>query len=467
MPSKGIQRIQDSVHGLMVFRGMETAVLDVLRSPEIQRLRRIRQLGLAHLVFPAAEHSRLPHAIGAAHLAVRFCHQIRDEAKNYLSDVFWPDEMMVRDMALAALVHDLGHGPLSHTWEEYVVGKTYDRRSWADALKLEWDPAYERLKWHELVGQGLLRYPKGLLYKILESFASGTSERIGQMLLGEHHVRILPRLLASDIDVDRCDYILRDAVHTGVAYGRYDLDWMIATATIGFLEDGTPVVGFDERKASQATIQFMRARQAMYIMVYRHKTVAAAEVMVGLLVRRLKQVVEESGWPVPDLDHLASVSKVVLGHYLGPEEILRLDDNAFWALIYELQDMTDPILSDLARRIIERDLFKLVPCSGSSVQKIIRESKGHDALKDAVKGICPVAGAEECYYQVDDRAYRQFAESPREWAYYIDTSDDRRLAIPVHHREAMAGPAVFPVEARLYCPSEALKEVTDAVHQFA
>src|SRR5712691_685660 len=103
-------RIQDSVHGLMEFRGLETIVVDVLRTPEIQRLRRIRQLGLGHYVFPGAEHSRLVHSLGAAWLAVRFARQLREAARDYLPEALRPSENAIADLALAALCHDLGHG---------------------------------------------------------------------------------------------------------------------------------------------------------------------------------------------------------------------------------------------------------------------------------------------------------------------------------------------------------------------
>src|SRR5580658_2298577 len=133
--SKGaIQRIQDPVHGLMEFRGMETLVIDILRTPEIQRLRRIRQLGLAHLVFPGAEHSRLVHSLGAAWLAVRFGRQLADSAKTAVIDVLLPTPSSIRDLAVAALCHDLGHGPLSHAWEREVIGKNWSYDGWARKL---------------------------------------------------------------------------------------------------------------------------------------------------------------------------------------------------------------------------------------------------------------------------------------------------------------------------------------------
>jgi HD superfamily phosphohydrolase len=114
MPKAGVQRIQDPVHGLMEFRGMETLVIDILRTPEIQRLRRVRQLGLAHLVFPGAEHSRLVHSLGAAWLAIRFGRQLAESSGSVLTDVLLPNPSSIRDLAIAALCHDLGHGPF-HT----------------------------------------------------------------------------------------------------------------------------------------------------------------------------------------------------------------------------------------------------------------------------------------------------------------------------------------------------------------
>src|SRR3954468_24508616 len=107
MPPNRIRRVQDSVHGLMEFRGMETLVIEVLRTPEVQRLRRVRQLGLVHLVFPGAEHSRLVHSLGAAYLAVLFGRQLRESAAPFLSRFLVPDEVAVRDLGLAALFHDL------------------------------------------------------------------------------------------------------------------------------------------------------------------------------------------------------------------------------------------------------------------------------------------------------------------------------------------------------------------------
>lgn len=152
MPAGRIQRIQDSVHGLMEFRDMETLVVDVLRTREVQRLRRIRQLGLVHLVFPGGEHSRLVHSLGAAYLAVLFGRRLRDAGRDSLSEFLLPDETAIRDFALATLFHDLAHGPLSHAYEWEIVGENYPISAWKQGLGLQPDdPLLDRpLKWHVL-----------------------------------------------------------------------------------------------------------------------------------------------------------------------------------------------------------------------------------------------------------------------------------------------------------------------------
>jgi len=247
-------------------------------------------------VFPAAEHSRLVHCIGAAHLAKRFVFRLEEATTDLLVDELRPDQEARRDVALGALCHDLGHGPLSHVWEREVVAN-FDRAAWTAALGLQDEVLPQTLKWHELVGQGLLAWPDGELHQLLERQEEGTSRRIRNLLAGKHYLTYLPRVLASDVDVDRCDFLMRDAQQTGVAYGRYDLDWLISTATVGRREDGQLVVGFDRRKAPRVLEQLLVARRALYDTVYQHKTVRSAEGMIGLLLRRLRDVASDGpGW---------------------------------------------------------------------------------------------------------------------------------------------------------------------------
>ena len=218
MPRGRIQRIQDSVHGLMEFEGMETVVVDVLRTPELQRLRRIRQLGLGHFVFPGAEHSRLTHSLGASYLALRFGRQLMDRSRDFLIDELSPSPESIRDLAVAALCHDLGHGPLSHAWEREIVGEDYDFDRWIQKLGLTSEKDNLRgAKWHELVGQGFLAWEDGKLHRLLEGHDDGFSRRLRYLLRGKYYLPYLPRLLDSDIDVDRADFLRRDTHQCGVA----------------------------------------------------------------------------------------------------------------------------------------------------------------------------------------------------------------------------------------------------------
>src|SRR5260370_29538093 len=164
----------------MEFHGMETSVVEVLRSPELQRLRRIRQLGLAHLVFPGAEHSRLTHVLGAAWLAVRFGRQLIEAARDFLIQTLAPTNTSVRDLAVAALCHDLGHGPLSHAFEREIIGERFDFDAWTKKLGIrsEDQDLLKGAKWHELITSAFLAWPDGRLHQLLETRDENFSERV-------------------------------------------------------------------------------------------------------------------------------------------------------------------------------------------------------------------------------------------------------------------------------------------------
>lgn len=452
-----IQRVQDTIHGLMEFQGMETSIVEVLRAQELQRLRRVRQLGLAHLVFPGAEHSRLVHSIGASHLAIRFAKHLYEVTQEYFVPFLRPGASEIRDLALAALCHDLGHGPLSHVWEREVVGENFDRAAWCRALEIDEEPGFATIKWHELVGQALLAWPDGQLHRLLEQQEEGTSTRVRKLMGKEYYLSYLPRLLSGDIDLDRCDFILRDAHETGVAYGRYDLNWLISTATLGKTLDGNLVVGFDKRKAPRVVEQFLVARRALYDTVYFHKTVRSAEGMIGLLLKRLKEITNEKGWLVSDSKLFFALKKVVEGKPLRPDEILGLDDYSLWALIQQLSSMgaEDATVADLARRIIERDLFKLVPCAQDRLYEFLQKQDAHQRLHDAVSPFC--VGKREYYVHIDNASFRMFCENQNEDAYFVDCDSTAREATPIRdHPQLRAHWQETQRTVRLFAPREAV-----------
>jgi HD superfamily phosphohydrolase len=442
----------------MEFRGMETVVIAVLRAPELQRLRRVRQLGLAHLVFPGAEHSRLVHSLGAAYLAIQFARRLQEACYNYLAESLTPTEAAIRDVALAALFHDLGHGPLSHTWEREIVGDDYPVDAWLDGLGLTAEKdQLKGLKWHELVAQGFLAWEEGELHRLLERHETGSSRRLRYLLQGRYYLPYLSRLLRADIDVDRADFIRRDAQQCGVAYGRYDLNWLISTCTVGRTAENELVVGFDKRKAFRVVEQFLIARRALYDTVYYHKTVHCAEGMVALFLRRLRGVIRDF-LPLDAGRVVQPLVQIISGEVVHPKELLALDDFSLWVLIDNVANAQhmDPTAQDLARRILERDLLKLVPCPPRKVNEFLRRQEGYDRIYDVIARFCP--GPPEFYLLVDVSPFTMLADRMEERAYFVD---EDRFATPIRDHEGIRPLWRESEESvRLFTVREAVDSVT-------
>jgi len=441
---------------------METSVVEVLRAKELQRLRKIRQLGLAHLVFPGAEHSRLVHSLGAAYLAVRFARQLSHATSEFLIPTLRPSESSVRDLAVAALCHDLGHGPLSHVWEKNVIGEDFDRRAWANALGVDIsDSDLQQRKWHELVGQALLAWPEGELHRILENQELNSSDRIRQLLMGHYYIPYLARLLSSDVDLDRADFLLRDAHQTGAVYGRFDLNWLLSTATVGETPLGRLTVGFDSRKAPPVIEQFLVARRAMYHTVYLHKTVRAAEAMMSLLLKRLQLVMRERDLAV-DSRLFAPFRKVIRGEPLSPPEVLGLDDYSLWVFIQQLSEAEgiDITVADLARRIVARDLFKLVPCAPKRLCAFIVQPGAYERLHHVLTAY--TRGDAQYYVYVDESSFEILCPDEQNWSYFVDS--DTRRAYPIRDHERIQQYRRQPETLmRLFAPREAIEDIAKLV----
>lgn len=453
-----VRRVQDPVHGLMEFFGVESVVIDVLRTPELQRLRRIRQTGLAYLVFPGAEHSRLVHSLGASFLALRFGRHLQEASRGVLADLLAPTEVSIRDFAVAALCHDLGHGPLSHAWERGVVGPGFNRDAWISSLGLKADAAHlADRKWHEIVGQAFLAWEDGQLHQLLEQHEAGFSGRVRRLLLGDYYLSYLPRLLSSDIDVDRADFLIRDAYQSGVAYGRYDLNWLISTCTFGRVGERT-VVGFDRRKATKVVEQFLVARSALYDTVYQHKTVRSAEGMVEQFLKRCRET--PSTIPAGAYRLMAPVTRILAGETLGVEELIGLDDYVLWTFISELAQSStaDPTARDIAGRIVARDLFKMVPCKERTLDEFLQKPDAYARLWQAVRPF--VAGDPKFYVHVDRVEFEWFATREPERAYFVN---DEGIADSIGHEDLQHFPVNERRGVRLYTVREAVPALYDVV----
>ncbi|MGR4065436.1 MAG: HD domain-containing protein [Vulcanimicrobiaceae bacterium] len=256
-----MKRIFDPVHHFIELSQAEARLLDL---PVMQRLRRLRQLGLAYLAFPSAEHSRFTHSLGALAMGSRAFDALAAHGRDHFSDE--ADVAYQKRLVRASLLlHDIGHGPFSHSCEA-VLGVRHEERTRAllasDALR----DALERIDIDPvdvlalILGDPLTRYPA------LRELVSGPN-----------------------LDADRMDYLQRDAYFTGISGGRYDADQLIASLRL-FDRDGRIVTGIDQRGVV-ALESFIVARYMMFASVYFHHTTRTFERVLQDVLREL--------WPDP------------------------------------------------------------------------------------------------------------------------------------------------------------------------
>ncbi|MDX2191962.1 MAG: HD domain-containing protein [Gemmatimonadales bacterium] len=231
---------------------LEPAALAALDTPEMQRLRYVRQLGHAFLVYPGASHSRLEHALGAYHLARRALAQL--EERGELDGIPEADRLAVR---LAALLHDVGHYPFSHALEEAGF------------------PDHEELGRRKLVS--------GALGAVLAGLGDGLGATIGALVTGTSTAPLAGLISGSSLDLDKLDYLSRDARMCGVPYGAVDVDRLLAALTI-VGEGDSREVGVGEKGLS-ALESLLFAKYQMYRNVYWHHAVRSATCMFKRCVR--------------------------------------------------------------------------------------------------------------------------------------------------------------------------------------
>ncbi|MBE7454575.1 MAG: HD domain-containing protein [Kofleriaceae bacterium] len=318
---------RDPVHGLIELRGEERPIAELLETRALQRLRRIHQMGLAWLVYPGAEHSRFSHALGALHVAQRVTRQLKLDGKVAL------------DVKVAALLHDVGHGPFSHAWEHVFPGCDHER--WGERIVAE----------------------DAELAAALEALAPGLAATVRSFWHKQYRPAFARKLVSSQLDVDRLDYLLRDGHFSGAGYATYDLDWILhalAVEDVRAGDDDPRDLVIDYRRGTYAVEQYLFARSYMYAQVYHHKTVRAAEWMLVKLFERYTELARAGAEP----PGLAAAAALARGESLAVEGYLRLHDVSVlhaldtWGGRGEGPAADDPVVRDLAARLVDRRLFK-------------------------------------------------------------------------------------------------------------
>jgi HD superfamily phosphohydrolase len=313
---------RDPVHGLIGLEGADAIIGGLLDIRALQRLRRVRQMGFASLVYPGAEHSRFGHALGAMHVAGRVCQALG------------LDEEVSRDVKVAALLHDVGHGPYSHAWEE-ALGGGVSHEAWGGRIVAEDDE----------------------LGAALAAIAPDQGARILALFEKRYTPQLARKLVSSQLDVDRMDYLLRDAHFSGVGYSTYDLGWIVHALRAEPVREGADPddLVVDYRRGMHAVEQYLFGRSYMYAQVYYHKTVRAAEWLFMLIMRRFGELAREGREPagLATAAAIARAERVSVAAYLGLDDARVQCALADWAAGAE-----DDILRDLAARLCARRLFK-------------------------------------------------------------------------------------------------------------
>ncbi|MCP9747656.1 HD domain-containing protein [Lacihabitans sp. CS3-21] len=296
-------------------------IFEIVQHPYFQRLRRIKQLGMAELVYPGAFHSRFQHALGAMHLM--------NEALNTLQSKGLMIMEVEREAALVAiLLHDIGHGPFSHVLE-YAILKNVNH----EAIS-------------ELLMEDLNRQFEGKLTLAIEMF-KGTYDR-----------SFFHQLISSQLDMDRMDYLNRDSFYTGVAEGNIGAERIIKMLHV---VDNQLVV---EEKGLLSVENFLVARRLMYWQVYLHKTSVCSETMVLKIFERVKHLLNENIFvDIPKHLQVFFNRNIRREDFQNDSTLLQnfvaLDDVDIWYAIKTWQNHNDTVLANLSQNIINRNLFKI------------------------------------------------------------------------------------------------------------
>ena len=308
----------DPVHGFITVP--KGTILRLIDHPYVQRLRRIRQLGLGYLVFPAAEHTRFSHAIGALELGQRVLKNLR-EKDTTISD---PE---VTATLIAILLHDVGHGPLSHTLEHTLI-EDFN---------------------HEMMSLEIM--------ETLNREFDGELDMAIRIFKDQYPKKFLHQLVSSQLDMDRLDYLKRDSFFTGVSEGSVGINRILKTMRVF---KGNVVI---EKKGIYAVENYILSRRLMYMQVYLHKTVVSADALLRKIFKRVRFLIdagENVEIPSIPLNYFLSespsskkqITQQMLDHYIA------LDDHDVYICIKRWAESKDMILSDLTKRFLSRKLFR-------------------------------------------------------------------------------------------------------------
>lgn len=303
----------------------DKVIWDLINSKEFQRLKRIKQLGGVDSVFHTAEHSRFSHSLGVYHLAKKVVRET-DEIREFLEE---RDELL---LYCASLLHDIGHGPFSHAFESSFNINHEDY-----SIKI-------------ILGNTEVN-------RILLSVDEEFPQDVADVIAKKTNNQVVLELVSSQLDLDRLDYLGRDAYFTGAKYGQVDVDRIMRTMKVvdgKLVHKSTSIVAIED---------YLMSRYNMYWQVYFHPVGRSFEIIISNIYKRLKELYN-SGICFNEV--YAPLIKFVSGQKITLEDYLRIDDHVIYNIILESEHHEDFILSDLASRILHRRLFKDIVLNDSN-----------------------------------------------------------------------------------------------------
>lgn len=355
--------LRDPIHTYVYVQ--HQIILDLINTREFQRLRRIKQLGISSLVFPGAEHSRFTHSTGVYEIARQITNYLAQTypTKN-IGDGLWdPNEQMIT--LIAALLHDLGHGPYSHTFEH--IFKTD----------------------HERFTQLIITSPNTEVNAVLRRVSPEFPKKVASVINKTYPNQQVVQIISSQIDADRMDYLLRDAYFTGASYGSFDLSRILR-----LIRPYSNGIAFDIA-GMHAIEDYIVSRYQMYQQVYFHPVSRSMEVILMHLLKRAKDLYDKS--LIDKAVDSSFIPSTLLPFFSGEAQLtdyLMLDDSALITYFNAWQFVDDPILSDLAIRFLDRKPLK----------SVLLNAKSRPYLP-IVKDLIQTAGFNTDYYTAENDSF--------------------------------------------------------------
>lgn len=347
--------IRDPVHGDIFLPDFFVKLID---TPEFQRLRRIHQLAVAYMLFPGADHTRFSHSLGTFHIMQK----IINHFDNHLNDLCNPIDEREKDVVLAAaLLHDIGHGPFSHAFEKVFPNNVYDHESWTTKI---------------------ITSEESGVNKVLKNYDEVFPDNVANLIKKQRQIEnqgydirnikkidlffIFSSLVSSQLDADRMDYLLRDAMYTGVKHGEVDISRLINAMRVTEYKNNFYVCILE--KYMDDVEKYLLSRYQMHKGVYYHNFKCEMEIIIKKILNRAMELFKLGVLKESDLPD--GILSIFTGNEMTVKQFNSLDDSILLALFNKWTNISDDILSCLCNALINRKKYRKLRILNNKTEEI-------------------------------------------------------------------------------------------------